>query len=110
MFNDLLFPILPKEGKVPIPREEMRIKSIAKEAKLRPLNDEEKAMTTDEREIHEIYRKHQQGQRDEEQAAKRHAKQSEPEPEEKDSAKKQNDKTDTDKDGWTKDGHLDIYV
>lgn len=57
MSNDLIFSVLPREGKVPIEREELRVHQIEKEAKLRRLNDEEKELNAEEREAREKYQK-----------------------------------------------------
>ncbi|WJG07992.1 hypothetical protein [Aliiglaciecola sp. LCG003] len=55
MSNDLIFSILPREGKAAIEKDELRVKKVEKEAKLRPLNDEEKELNTEEREAREKY-------------------------------------------------------
>jgi hypothetical protein len=59
MSNDLLFSVLPREGKVPIAQDDQTVKRVSKEAKLRQLNDEEKTFSADEREARE---KHPKGQ------------------------------------------------
>lgn len=57
MSNDLLFSVLPREGKTPIESEELRVKQVEKEARLRRLNDEEKELNAEEREAREKYQK-----------------------------------------------------
>ena len=50
MSSDLIFPILPREGKSPMPHDEQKVQRVSKEAKLRRLNDEEKELNAEERE------------------------------------------------------------
>lgn len=57
MSNDLLFSVLPREGKVPIAHDDQTVKRVSKEAKLRKLNDEEKTFGADEREAREKHPK-----------------------------------------------------
>lgn len=57
MSNDLLFSVLPREGKSPIEKDELRVKQVEKEANLRALNDEEKELNAEEREAREKYQK-----------------------------------------------------
>jgi hypothetical protein len=57
MSNDLIFSILPREGKVPILHEQQKVEQVSKEAKLRALNDEEKELNSEEREAREKYLK-----------------------------------------------------
>lgn len=61
MSTDLIFSILPREGKVPIAKEELRVKKVEKDPKLRPLNDEEKGIHADDRDAREKYQKHHSG-------------------------------------------------
>ena len=55
MSSDLLFPILPREGKVPMSHDEQKVQKVSKEASLRSLNDEEKALNAEERDAREKY-------------------------------------------------------
>lgn len=55
MSSDLLFSILPREGKVPIAQDEHKVEQVSKEAKLRALNDQEKELNAEEREAREKY-------------------------------------------------------
>ena len=89
MSSDLIFPILPREGKAPMPHDEQKVQRVSKEAKLRRLNDEEKELNAEEREAREKQQKKKKAKKDEQQAAS-----SEPQ------------KKDDDNDGT----HLDIYV
>ncbi len=57
MSNDLLFSVLPREGKVAVTKEELKVKKVEKEAKLRRLNDEEKSLVVDERDAREHQKK-----------------------------------------------------
>lgn len=57
MSNDLLFSVLPREGKSPIEKDELRVKQVDKEANLRALNDEEKELHAEERDAREKYQK-----------------------------------------------------
>lgn len=60
MSSDLIFPIIPREGKVPIAQEEQRVQEVAKEAILRELSDEEKELKSEERETREKFQKKNQ--------------------------------------------------
>lgn len=53
MSSDLLFYILPREGKVPIKPEEQKVQEVSKDAVLRPLNDEEQELHAEERDARE---------------------------------------------------------
>lgn len=53
MSSDLLFYILPREGKIPVKPEEQKVQEISKDAVLRPLNDEEQELHAEEREARE---------------------------------------------------------
>jgi TATA-binding protein-associated factor Taf7 len=57
MSNDLLFSILPREGKTPIEQDDLKVKQVEKEAKLRALSDEEKELHAEEREAREKFQK-----------------------------------------------------
>ena len=53
MSNDLLFSILPREGKVPIAHDSQKVAQIDKQESLRALSDEEKELKGEEREARE---------------------------------------------------------
>lgn len=57
MNNDLIFPILPREGKAPMSRDEQKVQRVSREPTLRPLNDEEKELNAEERDAREKYQK-----------------------------------------------------
>ncbi|GAC14118.1 hypothetical protein [Aliiglaciecola lipolytica] len=57
MTSDLIFSVLPREGKVAIEKEELKVKKIEKEAKLRALNEEESDLSAEERDAREKYHK-----------------------------------------------------
>lgn len=50
MTSDLLFSILPREGKVPIAHDSQKVEQIDKQEKLKALSDEEKELKGEERE------------------------------------------------------------
>jgi hypothetical protein len=50
MTSDLLFSILPREGKVPIAHDSQKVAKIDRQEELRALNDEEKELKGEERE------------------------------------------------------------
>ncbi|MEP1445418.1 MAG: hypothetical protein ABJK37_04775 [Paraglaciecola sp.] len=58
MTSDLLFSILPREGKVPIAHDSQKVVQIDKQEKLRALSDEEKELKNEEKDA----RKKQQQQ------------------------------------------------
>mmetsp|Transcript_5294 Transcript_5294/g.6872 ORF Transcript_5294/g.6872 Transcript_5294/m.6872 type:complete len:96 (+) Transcript_5294:49-336(+) len=95
MSTDLLFSILPREGKTPIEKDELRVKQVEKEAKLRTLNDEEKELHAEDREAREKYNK------------KKSAKEKF-----KKAKKKTNEKVDPELPAVDEQGqkHLDIYI
>ena len=62
MTIDLLFSILPREGKVPIAHDSQKVEIIDRQEKLRALNDEEKELKNEEKEA----RKKQQQQKEKE--------------------------------------------
>lgn len=64
MSNDLLFPIITRDGKVPSSADELRVQRVEKEAALRPLNDEEKSLNAEEREAREKYHQQQESKAD----------------------------------------------
>jgi|TARA_B110000503_G_C7064553_1_gene378165 hypothetical protein len=53
MTTDLLFSILPREGKVPIAHDSQKVAKIDKQEPLRDLSDEEKELKGEEREARE---------------------------------------------------------
>ena len=55
MSTDLIFSILPRQGKEPIAQDEHKVEQVSKEAELRALNDEEKELNAEEREAREKY-------------------------------------------------------
>ncbi|MBC3764684.1 hypothetical protein [Neptunicella marina] len=86
MVSDLIFSVLPREGKASIEKEQFKVQQVDKEAKIRELSDEEKGLNAEERDARE---KHE-GQP----GAKARAKTT----------------TSEEDDGKDADGHLDIYV
>ncbi|GGD67776.1 hypothetical protein [Lacimicrobium alkaliphilum] len=87
MVSDLLFPILPKEGKVNPLEDKHRVEQVDKEARLRALEEDEKNMTAEEREARQ-----QQKQK------------------KKPGGKKAKQKNSEENEGPDEEGHLDIYV
>lgn len=61
MTSDLLFSVLPREGKVPIAHEKQKVHKIDKQGKLKPLSDKEQELKAEEREA----RQQKQKQKDE---------------------------------------------
>ncbi|GAA0364771.1 hypothetical protein GCM10009092_31380 [Bowmanella denitrificans] len=88
MVSDLLFPILPKQGKVNPVQDEQRIEQVSKEAKLRSLEEDEKNLTAEER---------QQREKQEQKRKKKKA------------AKATSDKP-VEGENRAAPGHLDIYI
>lgn len=108
MSNDLLFSVLPRQGKEPIAHDDHTVKQVEKEAKLRKLNDEEKQLNAEEREAREKFQKRKKRQEQQSQQQKQHsAKQT------KSQGKKQATLADEDS-VITQDEfgnkHLDIYI
>ena len=64
MTSDLLFSVLPREGKVPIAHDSQKVMKIDKQDPLRTLSDEEKVLEGEEREA----RKKQQEQNEKKQS------------------------------------------
>jgi hypothetical protein len=50
MTSDLLFSILPREGKVPIAHDSQKVEQVDRQEKLRALSDEEKELKNEEKE------------------------------------------------------------
>lgn len=100
MSSDLLFSILPREGKEPIKHDELKVQKVLKESALRELSDKEQELHLEEREA----RQQQQSKfkkKPKEQETKKVEENSEP------STDKENDQNDKDNKGFK---HLDIYV
>lgn len=68
MVNDLIFSILPREGKVPIEKDQLKVKQVEKDAELRALNDEEKQLNAEEREAREKFQQKQPSEESKDQA------------------------------------------
>lgn len=98
MSSDLLFSVLPREGKVPIAHDELKVQKVEKEAALRELSDEEQELHLEEREA----RQQQQSQNKKKKSAL--ATDNSEKSAEQDTELK---KTDEDDKGFK---HLDIYV
>lgn len=98
MSSDLLFSILPREGKVPIKHETQKVEKIDKQGKLKPLSDEEQELHVEEREARQQQQKqHHPEHILEEKSANQNAVES--------------DKSSTDSDKKPKGPkHLDFYV
>ena len=96
MTSDLLFSILPREGKVPIAHDSQKVEQIDKQEKLKALSDEKKELKGEEREA----RKKQQQQKNNEHSP------------EQESTPEQVEQKDIDTDQKKPKGpkHLDIYV
>ena len=106
MSNDLLFSILPRQGKVPMAHNEQKVQQVSKLAKLRALSDEEKELHDEERVVHEKY----QSQKDN-QAHTKQESSSETAPEAIEDNAQNEDGELADKEGKKKGPkHLDIYV
>jgi hypothetical protein len=96
MTSDLLFSILPREGKVPIAHDSQKVAKIDRQEKLRALSDEEKELKNEEKEA----RKKQQQQNENEQSSEQ-----EPKPDKADE-----ESVDTEQKKPKGPKHLDIYV
>jgi hypothetical protein len=99
MSSDLLFSILPREGKVPMSHNEHKVQKVSKESKLKHLTDEDEELHHEELEVRKRYQakkqpKDRKGQNKQEKQAR-----SENEGQIEQDAQ--------DKEGPT---HLDIYV
>lgn len=51
--SDMLFPVIPRDNRPPLPQEEAKVREVDKEAKLRQLSDEEQELKPEEREAHQ---------------------------------------------------------
>ncbi|MBN7820920.1 hypothetical protein [Bowmanella yangjiangensis] len=87
MVSDLLFPILPKQGKTNPVQDEQRVEQVSKEAKLRSLEEDDRNLTAEER---------QSRQQQQEQKGKKKPKQEAEKPVEGENR--------------AGPGHLDIYI
>ncbi|MFT5637007.1 MAG: hypothetical protein ACI89T_002480 [Cognaticolwellia sp.] len=96
MTTDLLFSILPREGKVPIAHDSQKVEKIDRQAKLRTLSDEEKELKNEEKEA----RKKRQNKNDS-------MENQEPEPNPEQVNK---DDVETEQNNPKGPKHLDIYV
>ena len=64
MTSDLLFSVLPREGKVPIAHDSQKVEQIDRQEKLKALSDEKKELKGEERESR---KKQQQNKREQSQ-------------------------------------------
>jgi hypothetical protein len=96
MTTDLLFSILPREGKVPIAHDSQKVVKIDRQEVLRALSDEEKELKGEERESRKKQQQRNKNEQSEEQK---------PNPEQ---IIENSDDTDQNKPKGPK--HLDIYV
>jgi hypothetical protein len=96
MTTDLLFSILPREGKVPIAHDSQKVAKIDRQEALRPLSDEEKELKGEERDARKKNQQHNKNAHSPEQ----------------ESSSEQVEKEDSDTDQKKPKGpkHLDIYV
>lgn len=62
MTSDLLFSILPREGKVPIAHDSQKVVQIDKQEPLKALSDEEKELKGEEREARKKQQQHRERQ------------------------------------------------
>jgi hypothetical protein len=90
MTTDLLFSILPREGKVPVVHDSQKVAKIDRQELLRPLSDEEKELKGEEKD-----------------ARKKQQQQNEQNPQ-RDQVDKDSDESEHKKPSGPK--HLDIYV
>ncbi|MFC6439469.1 hypothetical protein [Bowmanella sp. JS7-9] len=86
MNNDLLFPILPREGRSNPVADEHKVEQVSKEARIREVKDDEKNLTAEQRE-----------QREKQQQQKQQTTPKQPETSKEDEID-------------ARPGHLDIYV
>ena len=66
MTTDLLFSILPREGKVPITHDSQKVVKIDKQETLRVLSDEEKELKGEEREARKNNQQHNKNEKSQE--------------------------------------------
>ena len=103
MVNDLIFSILPREGKVAIEKDQLKVKQVEKEAKIRALNDEEKQLNAEEREARKKSQKKQQQSKDSKEPKDQKAQKNQADP----ADKQDQDGIEVDEHGRK---HLDIYI
>jgi hypothetical protein len=96
MTSDLLFSILPREGKVPIAHDSQKVQQIDKQEKLKALSDEEKELKGEEREARKKQQQHSKNEQEQEEKPN------------SEHVKKEGDDTEQKKPKGPK--HLDIYV
>lgn len=100
MTTDLLFSILPREGKVPIVHDSQKVARIDKQEELRTLSDQEKELKGEEKEARKKQQQH-----------KRNAQKLEKEPDKKVTSDQAEPKGNVAKNNKPKGPkHLDIYV
>lgn len=97
MSSDLLFSILPREGKVPIAHDELRVEKVLKESALRQLSDEEQELHLEERETRQQQQQSRSKKKSPEADSENESKKDAPQTEDSDKPNK----------GFK---HLDIYV
>ena len=96
MTTDLLFSILPREGKVPIAHDSQKVVKIDRQEELHALSDEEKELKGEEKEARKKQQQHNKN---------KHSPEQESSPEQ---VEKEDNDTDQKKPKGPK--HLDIYV
>jgi hypothetical protein len=96
MTTDLLFSILPREGKVPIAHDSQKVAKIDRQEELRALSDEEKELKGEERDARKKNQQHNKNA---------HSPEQEPTPEQVET-----EDSDTDQKKPKGPKHLDIYV
>jgi hypothetical protein len=96
MTTDLLFSILPREGKVPIAHDSQKVVKIDRQEELHALSDEEKELKGEEKEARKKQQQHNKN---------KHSPEQESSPEQ---VEKEDKDTDQKKPKGPK--HLDIYV
>ena len=69
MTTDLLFSILPREGKVPIAHDSQKVEKIDRQEKLRALSDEEKELKNEEKEARKKQQQNENAQSAEQEPA-----------------------------------------
>lgn len=106
MSSDLLFSILPREGKVPMSHDEQKVQKVSKEAKLRALSDEEEELHHEELEVREKYhsKKHDKDPQNPKDKSAEQDKQNQKQ------ASSDETEQESDEEGKKGPKHLDIYV
>jgi hypothetical protein len=72
MSSDLLFSILPREGKVPMAQNEQKVQKVSKESNLGALSDEEEELHHEELEVRDKYHPKKQAKNPKEQNKQKH--------------------------------------